>query len=468
MTAVLLAPPAFLTLSTISSDEQAMIQAAIARLARYRLVNDEAESFYEGSFTVQQFGISIPPSMLGVSTPTGWAGTVVDRMEERLDWLGWLADGDDLGLSEVYDDNGLDVDGGLAHLDSLIFGVSFVSVGSGFEGEPDVMVSAHSPKSMTGTWDARSRRLSSAVFVERAGSEFHVTTYQPDETARYVLRDGRWDVADRDRHRMGRVPVVMMPNRTRASRDGGRSEITRDIRYYCQAAARTLLGMEVSREFYNSPKIAALNVDESMFKDESGAKISQWTAIMGRVWSAPPNAPGDPEPKIQQIPAASPAPYLDQIRGYATNVAAAAGIPVSQFGFATENPPSADAIRAAEAPLVKRTERRQATLGRAWLEVGRLALMVRDGEIPDDFNRRFSAKWRDAATPTRAASADEAAKLIGAGVLPSDSTVTYDRIGLSPAEQRTLTVERRKAEGAAAVRDALRAVASEPNVQPAG
>src|SRR5690349_25173097 len=39
--------------------------------------------------------------------------------------------------------------------------------------------------------------------------------------------------------------------------------------------------------------------------------------------------------------------------------------------------------------------------------------------------------------------------LIGAGVLPTDSSVTYDRIGLTPAEQRQIAADKRRAAGRA-------------------
>jgi hypothetical protein len=84
------------------------------------------------------------------------------------------------------------------------------------------------------------------------------------------------------------------------------------------------------------------------------------------------------------------------------------------------------------------------SFGLAWLEVARLALMIRDGSVDPNVFRQVSVSWRDASTPTRAAAADEAAKLIGAGVLPPDSSVTLDRIGLTPQEQQQLTIDRRR------------------------
>jgi hypothetical protein len=243
-----------------------------------------------------------------------------------------------------------------------------------------------------------------------------------------------------------------MPNRVRASRVEGRSEITKAVRYYSDAAMRTMLGLEVNREFYNAPQRIGLNVDDSMFQDESGNAISPWNSIMGRVWNIPANDDGMPAPDVKQFSPASPAPYLDQIQGYAQRVASEAGIPATYFGIHTANPASADAIRAAESRLVKRAERRQASFGRSWLEVGRLALLVRDGEVPEGYDTSVSTKWRDPATPTRAASADEATKLIASGVLPPDSSVTYDRVGLSPAEQRQVEADKRRSSGAAVIR----------------
>lgn len=442
--------PAFPRLVTASDDELRLIETMSNRLVVYKAANDEAEQFYDGSHVAENFGISTPPRMQTLHTVAGWGGTVVDVLEERLDWLGWTSEQDTYGLEDVYAENQLDVDSGMAHLDALIFGVSFVTVGTGWDGEPSPLITPHSPKSLTVEWDRRTRRASSAAAVveEDAGHVVEVTLYLPDETVVFARDGGLWRAVDRDRHNLGRVPVVAVPNRVRGSRELGRSEITKAVRYYTDAACRTLLGLEVNREFYNAPQRIGLNISDEDFEDVDGNPVSPWSSIMGRVWNVPPNAPDEPEPKVLQFDPSSPAPYIDQVKGYATLLAAEAGIPPTYLGFETGNPASADAIRAGEARLVKRAERRQVSFGRAWLEVGRLALLVRDGAIPDTFSS-MSTRWRDAATPTRAAAADEAAKLIGAGVLPPDSSVTFDRVGLSPSEQRQVMADRRRSAGRA-------------------
>ena len=453
--------PAVLTLSIPSNDERLLADQMTDALTRYNGANATAESYYDGSHLAQTFGISTPPSMQSLAAVAGWPGTVVDVLEERLDWMGWSTDGDDpFGLDAVFANNALDVDSGMAHLDALIFGVSFVSVGTGFDGEPSPLITPHSPTGMTVLWDARRRRASAAlsVLVEN-GQIVERTLYKLDETVRMSPRNGRWAVDDRDEHKLGRLPVVALANRERTSRQFGRSEITRAVRYYTDAAVRTLIGMEVNREFYSSPQRVALNVDEKAFQDAAGNPVSQWTSIQGRVWAIPPNEDGLPAPTVQQFTPASPQPFVEQVKVQAQLLAAEAGIPAVYLGFTTENPASADAIRAGESRLVKRAERRQTTFSRSWMEVGRLSLLMRDGAVPDVYDSAVSCRWRDAATPTRAAAADEVVKLTSAGIIPAESQVAMYRIGLGPAEQRQVEFDRRRSNGRATL-DALRAAAN--------
>lgn len=443
--------PAFLPAATASVDERDAIDLMRSRLSMFNAANDLHGSYYEGTFTAKQYGFSIPPNMRDIDTVVGWGGTCVDVLDERLDWLGWRSDADAFGLAEVFSANQLDVDSCLAHLDALVYGTSFVAIGSGSNDEPSPLVTIQSPHAMTAIWDPRRRRLARAAsFVVEQGEIVQATLYTPEQTSTFERKSGLWVAVDRDRHNLGRVPVVQLRNRIRASDIAGRSEITPAVRYYTDNAVRTILGMEVHREFYQAPQRWAMNVDPDKFVDASGNKLSPWQSVQGRVWSIPPNADDEPEPKVGQFQPASPTPYIEQVRNLATMLAAEAGLPASYLGYATDNPASADAIRAGEARLVKRAERRQAVFGQAWLEVARIALLVRDGRLPDDFSS-VSVRWRDAATPTRAASADEAAKLIGVGVLTPDSTVTYDRVGLDPDEQRQIDSDKRRAAGSGLV-----------------
>lgn len=446
-----------LPLSRFSDDEWRLAEMLMQRLEGYQAANMEKAAYYEGTNRLKDLGIAIPPQLTKMETVVGWPGTAVDVLEERLDLEGFVFPGDDeaLGLRNIFDANDLDVESGQAHLDALIYGTAFAAVGKGADGEPDPLVTVESPRTMTAVYDLRSRRLSSALsqVTNPDGQTVGFTLYLPDQTV-YASRDnalGMWRVEDRDEHRLGRLPVARLINRPRTGKTEGRSEISLAVRYYTDAAVRTMLGGEVAREFYSAPQRYVLGASEQAFQNPDGTVKTAWESYLGRVWAIGNDESADgtlTQPKVGQFPAGSPEPFLAQVRTLAQLLAAECAIPASYLGFTTENPSSADAIRQAEARLIKRAERRQRQFGRAWTEVARLCLLIRDGAVPQEF-LRVRPKWRDAATPTRMAAAQEAAQLIGAGVLLPDSAVTYDRIGLSETEQARLTEEKRRTEGAA-------------------
>ena len=122
-------------------------------------------------------------------------------------------------------------------------------------------------------------------------------------------------------------------------------------------------------------------------------------------------------------------------------LASETAIPPMYLGFATDQASSADAIRAMEARLVKRAERRQTTFGKAWTETGRLALMMREGVAWEDLPTEFHdvrPMWRDPSTPTKAAAADAAVKLVGAGIYTPRGEMTVRSLNLTATERELL------------------------------
>lgn len=443
-----------LPLLSLSKSEDDRAMALRHKLQKVALHNREKSDLYEGKRSAEDLGISAPEGLPElVQAVIGWPGTVVDVLEERLEFRGWTG-ADGLDLDVVYRDNHMDVEAGRGHLDSLIYGVGFITVGRGFPGEPEILVSVESTESCTVEWDYRLRRAKSALSQTRDENGVIVmeTLYLPDETILFEQHRGEMKVANRDRHRLGRVPVARMLNRDRASDVSGRSEITRPVVYLTDAAIRTLCGMEINREFYTSPKWTALNADPEVFgmsQDNSDTENRKagWKATSGRMNVVPPqeDANGNPvDVKLHEFRPAPPTPYIEQVKSYSQLLAAESGIPAPYLGFVTDNPSSADSIRQQEYRLVKRAERRQKSFGAAWREVALLSLLLRGGVDPARF-RDVGVSWRDPATPTRAAASDEVMKYISVGVLKPDSEVTWDRAGFSAQEQQQLRRERREA-----------------------
>ncbi len=454
-------PITAIALPTLQLDDTEREAAATlrARLTRVQAKNTSKSDLYEGKRTAEDLGIAAPEGLPElIRAVCGWPGTVVDVLEERLEFRGWTG-ADALALNDVVRDNHLDAEAGRGHIDALIYGCGFATAGRGDEaaGEPPVLVTVESTESCTVEWDYRLRRAKAALSQTRDehGSVIMETLYLPNETISFEAKaGGRLEVVRRDEHNLSRVPVARMLNRDRASDLFGRSEITREVEYLTDACIRSLVGMEINREFYTSPKWTALNTDPEVFgmSDENSPRENRaaaWRSTSGYLNAIPPQFDEDNQlipQRLHEFRPAPPTPYIEQVRSYSQLLAAAAGMPSTYLGFVTDNPSSADSIRQQEYRLVKRAERRQTSFGMAWLEIAHLALLLRDGGLDRDVLRQVGVNWRDASTPTRAAAADEALKLISSGVLLPDSPVTYDRIGLSLQEQQQLAQDKRKSQ----------------------
>jgi hypothetical protein len=407
-------PPAFLTLGELDADEERTRQALVSQLRRAQLKNVRQTAFYEGSRRVRDLGIAIPPHLTQLESVAGWPEIIVDVIDERMNWLGWR-ERSDLGLQKVYDDNHLDIEVGQSVLNSLIHGLAFISVGTGGDDEPEVLVRSESSNRVTGVWDARVRRLKVAL-VETQDSRGDLSgwkLYKPDQTVTAERRNGRLVVVDRDEHDRGRVPIAVLLNRPWSERAYGRSEITKAVRSFTESGMRTLLGMEVAREFYGAPQRYLMGADERMFVDQDGNKKSMWDAVLGKMLAMPRDAAGD-VPVAGEFSAANPLPFTEILRVLSQMISASSGVPSTHLGFTTDNPASADAIARADGRLDRRASRRGRMYNLGLDELGELIVLWRDGSLPETGLAR--SWWADPASPTPAATADEVVKLTAAMV----------------------------------------------------
>lgn len=431
---------------SFTGDAQSQLRGLRNKFDSYQVENASKASLYDGKFRVKDLGISLPPQMASIDSVVGWPGTVVDVLEERLDFDGWT----DESLDALYARNDLDVKASLAHSDALLFGTSFVTVTAGEPGEPDVVVDPVSPRQMVVSRDPRRGLVTAAAqFIDAelgSGEASQAVLFRPDETVWMEQGGGGWRVVDVDEHRLGRVQVAQLVNRARSSKTGGRSEITPAVRSYTHSALRTLVGAEVAREFYAVPQRYMMGAPESFFLDENGEPRGAWETMMGKVLAVERDPDTGEIPTVGQFTAYSMAPFFEQVRHYSQLLAAETSIPPTYLGFVTDNPSSADAIRMAENRLVKRAERRQAMFGKAWTEVARLIMMVRDGrsfESLSDDELAVRPLWREAATPTKAAATDQAQKLAAMGLPFGEYMMKL--LGMTPQEQDML--ERDQAKG---------------------
>ncbi|WP_301119791.1 phage portal protein [Mycolicibacterium fortuitum] len=444
----------------LSRDEESAIADMTARLGTYQALNQDKTLYYEGKKKREDLRIAIPPTLQGIHSVLGWPAAAVDCIDERLDFEGWDVDSDtdEFDLETVYLENDLDVESQTANLDALLYGTAFAAVSTGQAGtaDPDLMVTVESPMNMTVIRDARTRRVARGFcqYVDDsdpryANSDTHAlpsggALFLPNETLHLGCKDGRWTLEHRDQHMLGHVAIAQLVNKPRSSDRGGRSEITQVVRSLTQNGMRTMIAAEVAREYLVAPLRAVLGAKEDMFFGADGKPLPAWKSYMGRLMALERDEYGD-LPDIKQFPGASLDSYFGLMRTLTQILSSEIAVPPAYLGFETDNPTSADAIRSMEARLVKRAERRQRGFGKAWTEVARLAIMVREGtnKLPDGA-MKIRPKWRDASTPTDAAVADSTTKLVGQKVLPAQSRVTWDRLRISRADQVQIAKDLRK------------------------
>src|SRR5690349_19360562 len=104
----------------IGDDEMLILKKLRSQLLKHSKRNKEKQNYYEAKQVIKHLDIAVPRTLTDIGTALSWAGTVVDILDERIDWLGWTTDSGDVnGLDLVYADNDLGVESNYAHVDSL-------------------------------------------------------------------------------------------------------------------------------------------------------------------------------------------------------------------------------------------------------------------------------------------------------------------------------------------------------------
>lgn len=424
----------------LSDDESRLLVEQKSRLNHLAPYLKRQTDYLEGTAPLKSLGIATPAEFERVGTVVGWPATVALVPAERVRWRGWL-DHSKLGLSEISRDSMVPFEFAQMGVESGVYGQGYIEVSEGDDFEPDVVVQAVPTPATTGLWNARKHRLDAgySMWDTHEGRFERLFT----ETDTVTILDGQ--IVDKWTHNFGRPTIVRQPNSPRPSRPNGQSDINAYIRYYTDNAVRTILGAEVSREFYINPQRYAINMEPEDFGIDPEAppairKLQGWSAAAGAMLVAPPNEDGD-KVQLGQFQSEGQGAFWESVRYLAELCEKHAGLPEGYLGFSKDNPSSADAIRATEWRLVQKCRARLDMGSWASREVALLSLLVRDGDVDSDAFRGVSTQWEDVETPTRSAAADAAMKLTASGILPSGSQVTQDMVGLSDQQQGILRAE---------------------------
>jgi hypothetical protein len=395
------------------------------------------DSYYEGTQPLSYLAPEIQSELSDRMRQLviNWPQLVVDALDERLDVEGFrYADSETTAadLWDVWQASDMDEGSQQAHVDALALKRSYVIIGANEDDEENPIVTAESALEVFAERDPRTRQVVAAVKrwdePSAAGSApvKWATLYLPNARMTFEQQKGAWAEVDRDEHNLGEVLVVPLANRPRLRHTDGTSEL-RSIIPISDAACKIASDMMVSAEFHAMPRRWATGMSRDDFADENGQPLGAMSSLAGRLW-----ANESTEVKFGQFQEAQLSNFHETLNTLARLVAALTGLPPAFLGLATDQPPSADAIRASEARLVKRAERHQRAFGEVWERVMRLVLLVRDGEL-DPRTRKLETVWRDPATPTYAQKADAVVKLHASGILPTEQA--WEDLGYSAVQR---------------------------------
>lgn len=327
-------------------------------LLRYR--------YYDMKNGIKYFRSLIPPDFMWMAETLGWCGKAVDSLADRLSFREFRNDNFD--LNSIFAMNNGDILPDSAMLSALIASCCFVYITEDIDGYPRLQVIDGS--NATGDADPITGMLKEGYAVISRDKYNN-----PDVTAYFVA--GRTEYYQGDRLiRVDTnfapypllVPVIYRPD---AMRPFGHSRISRACMNLMQGALRTLLRSEVSAEFYSFPQKYVTGLDPD------AEEMDKWKATISSFLRFDKGENGD-APKLGQFTQQSMSPYTEQLRTFAALFAGETGLTLDDLGFVTDNPSSADAIKASHENLRLAARKAQKTFGSGLLNVGFLAACVRD------------------------------------------------------------------------------------------
>lgn len=320
--------------------------------------------YYEMKNNAQDFSSLAPGKFKGLKETVGWCAKAVDSLADRLQFDEFQ--NDEFNLSEIFLSNNQDILIDSAVLSALISACSFVYIRED-NGYPRLQVIDGS--NATGIIDPVTNLLTEGYAVLERDSMGVVKTeayFMAGMTEIYSHGVLVQRIPNAAPYAL-LVPIIYRPD---AKRPFGHSRISRACIAYTQTALRTIKRSEVSAEFYSFPQKYVLGLSED-------AEFNNRLAAISSFLNFTKDGDGD-HPIVGQFQQQSMTPYTEQLRTLASLFAGETGLTLDDLGFATENPSSAEAIKAGHENLRLTARKAQRTFGTGLLNVGYLAVCIRD------------------------------------------------------------------------------------------
>ena len=355
---------------------------------------------YDMKYQDYDLGLTIPPELRArYKAVLGWSAKAVDALADRLVFREFA--NDNFNLNEIFQMNNPDTFFDSAILTALIASCSFVYISPGDDPVPRLQVIDGSEA--TGIIDPITGLLSEgyAVLHRDDNGNPDLEAYFTPNRIDYV--GGDVPVVEHEVPYPLLVPIIHRPD---AIRPFGRSRITRAVTYWQKYAKRTLERADITAEFYSFPQKWVVGLSQD------AEPMETWKATISSMLQFSKDSDGD-APKLGQFTTPSMSPFTEQLRTAAAGFAGETGLTLDDLGFVSDNPSSAEAIKASHETLRVAAKKAQRTFGSGFLNVGYLAACLRD-DFPYKRSQLYltTPKWENVFEPDASTMS-----LIGDGVL---------------------------------------------------
>lgn len=326
--------------------------------------------YYEMKNNKYDPGDIIPTNLKAAYKSTlGWCSKAVDSIADRLVFEGF--DNDNFNMWETFKLNNPDVILDAAITGALISSCDFIYLSKGEDGE--VRMQVIDGGNATGIIDPITNLLTEGYAVlERDEYKNPITeAYFTAGRTEYIYRKNRGiysEVIENSCPYAALVPIIYKPD---AVRPFGHSVISRACMDLVDKARNTLTRGEVTAEFYSFPQKYVLGLSEN------AEPLEAWKATISSMLQFTNDENGN-RPTVGQFQSASMTPHIEQLKMYAAAFGGETGLTLDDLGFATGNPASAEAIKAAHENLRLAARKAQRTFGTGFLNAGYLAACIRD------------------------------------------------------------------------------------------
>lgn len=341
-----------------------------------------AEAYYEGAVQ-EKFSSPLLRKVFrtsGYSARLNFCRPVVDAVYNRLEISAVVGTTQQATktINEVWDFNELDLDADEIHKRALVFGDCFVMVWPDEEG--NLEISYNTPLTTGIVYDPESpRKKLYAVKMWEAEEHTRLNVYTKDAINKYradgtsVTEGTNWSLIETVDNPFGEIPVFHF----RTERPKGRPEHKDAYDSQDYINKQFVTSMYVT-DYQGAPQRYALARAGMAGETKDFAEGDIDRENVGAL----KNGPGelwilDGMDSVGEFQPADPANFWSPIKDTVRSMASLTNTPLHYFEK-TGNVPSGEALRVAEAPLIKKTERRKGSFGQTWRELFRFVLKASD------------------------------------------------------------------------------------------